>query len=75
MPPYSRDQKISTLNSTTTPLANGQTFTGEWEQNPFPDVLCSLKTDQSGILYFVADTDQNNTIITMRFSLNEYQNT
>lgn len=27
------------------------------------------------VLYFVADTDQNNTVITMRFSLNEYQNT
>jgi len=27
------------------------------------------------VLYFVADTDQNNTIISLRFSLNEYQNT
>lgn len=26
------------------------------------------------VLYFVADTDQNNTVITLRFSLNEYQN-
>lgn len=33
----------------------------------------SLST--SDVIYFVADTDQNNTIITLRFSLNEYQNT
>ena len=26
------------------------------------------------ILYFVADTDQNNTVISMRFSLNDYDN-
>lgn len=31
--------------------------------------------NSTDVLYFVADTDQNNTVITMRFSLNEYQNT
>lgn len=33
-----------------------------------------FKLNATDVLYFVADTDQNNTIITMRFSLNEYQN-
>jgi hypothetical protein len=34
-----------------------------------------FKLNPADVLYFVADTDANNTIITMRFSLNEYQNT
>lgn len=34
-----------------------------------------FKLNATDVLYFVADTDQNNTVITMRFSLNEYQNT
>lgn len=33
-----------------------------------------FKLNATDVLYFVADTDQNNTVITMRFSLNEYQN-
>lgn len=34
-----------------------------------------FKLNPTDVLYFVADTDQNNTVITMRFSINEYQNT
>lgn len=34
-----------------------------------------FRLNATDVLYFVADTDQNNTVITMRFSLNEYQNT
>lgn len=33
----------------------------------------SFRINPTDVLYFVADTDSNNTIITMRFSLNEYQ--
>lgn len=35
----------------------------------------NFKLSAADVLYFVADTDQNNTMITMRFSLNEYQRT
>lgn len=60
MPPLTRDQQVSTLNSTTSALNNGETFTGTWEQNPFPDVLVSLKTDTSGTLYFDFSPDGTN---------------
>lgn len=33
-----------------------------------------FRLNATDVLYFTADTDQNNTIITMRFSLNEYTN-
>lgn len=35
----------------------------------------NFRLNSTDVLYFVADTDQNNTVITMRFSLNEYQKT
>jgi hypothetical protein len=33
-----------------------------------------FKLNATDVLYFVADTDQNNTVVTFRFSLNEYSN-
>lgn len=38
-------------NSSEATLTNGSTFTGTTEQNDYPEVLVSLKTDQDGILY------------------------
>ena len=52
--------KVSTVNSTTTPLASGATFTGTGEQNQFPDVYVSCITDQAGKLYFDFSNDGTN---------------
>lgn len=52
--------KVSTGNSTTTPLASGATFTGTGEQNQFPDVYVSCITDQAGKLYFDFSNDGAN---------------
>ena len=52
--------KVSTGNSTTTPLASGATFTGTGEQNQFPDVYVSCITDQAGKLYFDFSNDGTN---------------
>ena len=50
----------STGNSTNTPLNDGQTFTGTGELNTFPEVLVTVKTDQSGILYAEFSDDNSN---------------
>lgn len=42
----------STLNSTIRALGSGETYTGDWEKNNFPDVGVSCQTDNSGTLYF-----------------------
>lgn len=47
----------STVNTTTTPLSSGATFTGTFEQNHFPDVMTSLQTDNSGTLYYDFSVD------------------
>ena len=44
-------------NTSTTPLASEATFTGQWELNPFPDVMVSLITDNTGTLYFDFSND------------------
>lgn len=41
----------STLNTSTTPLTNGSTFTGTGELNGYNDVMVYVKTDQNGVLY------------------------
>lgn len=51
---------LSKYNTTTTPLNNGETFTGEWEINGLPDVGVSCQTDQSGTLYFDFSNDGTN---------------
>lgn len=42
----------STANTTTTALGSGATYTGTWERVTADGVTCSLKTDNSGTLYF-----------------------
>lgn len=48
------------VNTSTTPLNDGQTFTGQWELNSEPQVMCSMITDQSGTLYFDFSNDGTN---------------
>jgi len=52
--------ETSSLNTTTTPLSSGSTYTGTWEQNDHPDVLVSCKTDNGGTLYFDFSNDGAN---------------
>jgi len=42
----------STVNTSTTPLTSGATYTGTFEQNDYSDVGVSCQTDNSGTLYF-----------------------
>jgi len=45
----SADAVTSTVNSSTTPLANGATFTGEWENaDHWDSVMIAISTDQNG---------------------------
>lgn len=50
----------SLLNSSTTPLSSGSTFTGTGEQNNFPQVGSMVYTDQPGTLYFDFSNDGTN---------------
>jgi len=45
------------FNSTTTALSGSATFTGEWEENDYPEVGVSTKTDVAGTLYFDFSND------------------
>ena len=62
----------STLNSTTTLLTAGSTFTGTSELNDFDDVMVSLKTDQVGTLYMEFSPDNVNWDTSLSF---KYDNT
>lgn len=43
---------VSTINSSTAPLANGATFTGEWQNvEEYSSIIVAVKTDQSGAYY------------------------
>lgn len=48
---------VSTVNSTTTPLAGGATFTGTWERAPRSMVMVQAKTDADGTLFFDFSVD------------------
>lgn len=48
------------LNTTTTPLNAGQSYTGSAEQNTFSEVMISCKTDKAGILHFDFSNDSTN---------------
>lgn len=48
---------LSELNSNTTPLNSGQTYTGTWEKNTATDVMVSCKTDANCTLYFDFSND------------------
>jgi hypothetical protein len=50
----------STVNTSTTPLNAGITFTGTSEQNDFGCVFVSCKADQDGTLYFDFSNDNTN---------------
>lgn len=62
---------VSALNSSTTPLGSGATFTGTAEQNAQPDVMVSCLTDNGGTLYFDFSVDGTNwnTFPTAGFSI------
>ena len=61
-----RESKVSDANSTTTPLAAGATFTGEWEDvSNFPSVIIALKTDQNGTYTTQFSTDGVNVDSTL----------
>ena len=63
---------ISTLNSTTTALNNGQTFTGSWEDvSEFNSLIVATKTDQNGIITVEFSPDGTNA----DSSLTRYYNT
>ena len=49
-PKWTTGGGASSDNTSTTALNNGQTYTGTWELNAFPDVMVFLKSDQPGIL-------------------------
>lgn len=50
----------SVVNSSTTALNSGASFTGTGEQNNASEVLVSLKTDQNGTLYIEFSVDGSN---------------
>jgi len=49
---YKQESPQSVLNQSTTPLLNGETFTGSFEKSPYPDVGVSLQTDADATLFF-----------------------
>ena len=51
----------SDVNTTTTPLSSGATYTGSWEKAPSDGVTVSCKADNSGTLYFDFSNDGTNT--------------
>jgi hypothetical protein len=53
--------KISSLNSSTTPILAGNTFTGIGEESyTYPTILVSAKSDTDGILYIEFSPDNSN---------------
>ena len=50
----------STVNTSTTPLSGGATFTGTAELDYSPDVMCSCYADVAGTLYFDFSVDGTN---------------
>ena len=50
----------STVNSTTTLLTAGSTFTGTAEENSYADVMVDVKTDQNGTFYLEFSSDGTN---------------
>lgn len=66
----SRGGTISTLNSSTTSLDNGQTFTGTGEDvSQFGSIVCAVKTDQSGVLYIEFSPDNTNWDSSLSYSV------
>ena len=59
-PTVSLERTQSTVNTTTTPLGAGATFTGTAEQNNSPNVGVSCFSDTDGTLYFDFSVDGTN---------------
>ena len=51
---------LSDVNTTTTPLSSGATYTGSWEKAPSDGVTVSCKADNAGTLYFDFSNDGTN---------------
>ena len=52
---------VSNSNSTTTPLLNEETFTGEWiDVSSYPSIIVSVKTDQNATFYLQYSPDKVN---------------
>lgn len=51
---------LSEVNTTTAVLGAGEIYTGEWERNGFPDIICSCKSSSAGTLYFDFSNDRVN---------------
>lgn len=58
------------INTTFTPLNNGETFTGTAELNKYSDVMVYVSTDQNGILYAEFSQDGTNWDTSLSFNYN-----
>lgn len=62
--------KVSSLNSSDTPLIAGSTYTGNSEEGvDYNSLLVSIKTDQAGSLFIDFSTDSVNWDSTLTFSI------
>lgn len=67
--PY-RNSLLSTVNSSTSVLANGATFTGTWEEQVgYGEVSVYCKTDKTGTLYLEFSSDASTTDRSTQFSI------
>lgn len=58
---------VSTLNTTTTPLTAGSTFTGTGELNDWEDVMVQIKSDTNGTFYCEFSPDGTNWDTSLSF--------
>lgn len=58
------------VNSSTTVLNNGETFTGTGELNDYSDAMIWVATDQSGVLYAEFSQDNTNWDTSLSFNYN-----
>lgn len=68
--------KVSTLNSTTTLLTAGTTFTGEWEDvTNYASVVLAVKTDQNGTftIQFSPDGTNADSTLTRYYRTNQIE--
>lgn len=58
---YNPNAKVSSLNSSTTPLNAGATFTGQWEDvTLYESIIIAVKTDQNGTFTIEYSPDGTN---------------
>lgn len=63
------ESRVSTVNSSTTPLNNGATFTGTAELNNYVDIMVTCYTDRAGTLYVDLGPDGINWDSIITFSV------